>query len=230
MFNFASQFKKMKEYKFLVLGSLIATFALYFITYLTTEDASAYANISTEDKVFFFNELDDKQKEGIATTSLDSLKASFFEDNSVFEKVKALPVETYKTFQKISQESLSVEQTLHTYRRLILILTLVIGSYLLFTKKHKNNITFQRAMYENVILSLIFSIFCIFSFILTQTIRGTVGDSSFLLQYGFAHFITVLKSTLIWFVLVSFFIYFNPQNIDWYQKRLAKKQAKQEKK
>ena len=81
-------------------------------------------------------------------------------------------------------------------------------------------------MFHNAIFSLIFSLFCIFSFILTQTIRGTVGDSSFMLQYGFAHFISILKSTLFWFVAVSFFIYFHPQNIDWYQRRMAKKNAK----
>ena len=66
--------------------------------------------------------------------------------------------------------------------------------------------------------------------VLTQTIRGTVGESAFMLQYGFAHFITTLKSTLFWFVAISFFIYFNPQNIDWYQRRMAKKKEKEAKK
>ena len=174
-----------------------------------------------------FNDLNDEQKEGIASTSMDSLKASFFEDSLTFQKIKSLPIETYESYQKISRDSLDIEQNLHIYRRLILILCLVLNSYLLFSKKYKFNITFQKAMFHNAIFSLIFSLFCIFSFILTQTIRGTVGDSSFMLQYGFAHFISILKSTLFWFVAVSFFIYFHPQNIDWYQRRMAKKKEKE---
>ena len=140
-----------------------------------------------------------------------------------------MPSENYETLQKLSRESLEIEKTLHTYRRLILILFLVLSSYFAFNKKYKFNITFQKAMYTNVVSSLIFALFCIFSFILTQTIRGTTNGSSILLQFGFAHFIEVLKSTMIWFILVSFFIYFHPQNIDWYQRRMAKKKAKLEK-
>tara|TARA_Y100000589_G_scaffold154511_1_gene147096 strand:+ start:2787 stop:3449 length:663 start_codon:yes stop_codon:yes gene_type:complete len=219
----------MKEYKLLVLGTLIAIFALYFITYSSSENASDYDHLSLDDKIFFFNDLNDEQKEGIASTSMDSLKASFFEDSLTFKKIKSLPVETYESYQQISRNSLDIEQNLHIYRRLILILCLVLNSYLLFSKKYKFNITFQKAMFHNAIFSLIFSLFCIFSFILTQTIRGTVGDSSFMLQYGFAHFISILKSTLFWFVAVSFFIYFHPQNIDWYQRRMAKKNAKKNK-
>ncbi|MBK20697.1 MAG: hypothetical protein CMP63_00060 [Flavobacteriales bacterium] len=219
----------MKEHKLLVLGTLVTIFALYFITYSSSENTSDYDHLSLDDKIFFFNDLNDEQKEGIASTSMDSLKASFFEDSLTFKKIKSLPVETYESFQKISRNSLDIEQNLHIYRRLILILCLVLNSYLLFSKKYKFNITFQKAMFHNAIFSLIFSLFCIFSFILTQTIRGTVGDSSFMLQYGFAHFISILKSTLFWFVAVSFFIYFHPQNIDWYQRRMAKKNAKKNK-
>lgn len=219
----------MKENKLLVLGTLVVTFALYFITYSSVEDQSAYDHLSLDEKIFFFNDLDEKQKEGIATTSIDSLKSEFFSDTLTFITLKNMHVETYETFQKISRESLSIEQSLHTYRRLILILFLVLGSYFMFTKKHKFNITFQKAMYHNVIFSLIFSLFCIFSFVLTQTIRGTTNNSSLLLQFGFAHFIEVLKSTLFWFIAVSFFIYFHPQNIDWHQKRIAKKKKKLEK-
>ena len=219
----------MKEYKLLVLGTLAAVFALYFITYSSSDDASTYDNLSLDDKIFFFNDLNDEQKEGIASTSMDSLKASFFEDSLTFQKIKSLPIETYESYQKISRNSLEIEQTLHIYRRLILILCLVLSSYVLFSRKYKFNITFQKAMFHNAVFSLIFSLFCIFSFILTQTIRGTVGDSSFMLQYGFAHFITTLKSTLFWFVAISFFIYFHPQNIDWHQRRMAKKKEKEAK-
>ena len=219
----------MKEYKLLVSGTLVAVFALYFFTYSSSDDASTYDNLSLDDKIFFFNDLNDEQKEGIASTSMDSLKASFFEDSLTFQKIKSLPIETYESYQKISRNSLEIEQTLHIYRRLILILCLVLSSYVLFSRKYKFNITFQKAMFHNAVFSLIFSLFCIFSFILTQTIRGTVGDSSFMLQYGFAHFITTLKSTLFWFVAISFFIYFHPQNIDWHQRRVAKKKAKEKK-
>ena len=220
----------MKEYKLLVLGTLVAIFALYFITYSSSENASTYDNLSVDDKIFFFNDLNDEQKEGVASTSIDSLDARFFEDSLIFKKIKSLPVKTYETFQYLSRNSLEIEQTLHIYRRLILILCLVLSSYLLFSKKYKFNITFQKAMFHNAVFSLIFSLFCVFSFILTQTIRGTVGDSSFMLQYGFAHFISILKSTLFWFVTISFFIYFHPQNIDWHQRRIAKKKKKENKK
>ena len=220
----------MKEYKLLILGTLLAIFTLYFITYSSSDDASTYDNLSLDDKIFFFNDLNDEQKEGIASTSMDSLKASFFADSLTFKKIKSLPIETYESYQKISRNSLEIEQTLHIYRRLILILCLVLSSYLLFSKKYKFNITFQKAMFHNAVFSLIFSLFCIFSFILTQKIRGTSGDSSFMLQYGFAHFISILKSTLFWFVAVSFFIYFHPQNIDWHERRIAKKKAKENKK
>ena len=220
----------MKEYKLLVLGTLAAVFALYFITYSSSENASNYDHLSLDEKIFFFNDLNDEQKEGIASTSMDSLKASFFEDSLTFQKIKSLPIETYESFQKISRDSLNIEQNLYVFRRLILILSLVLSSYVLFSRKYKFNITFQKAMFHNAVFSLIFSLFCIFSFILTQTIRGTVGESSFMLQYGFAHFITTLKSTLFWFVAISFFIYFHPQNIDWYQRRMAKKKEKEAKK
>jgi len=220
----------MKEYKLLVLGTLVAIFALYFITYSSSENASTYDNLSVDDKIFFFNDLNDEQKEGVASTSIDSLDARFFEDSLIFKKIKSLPVKTYETFQYLSRNSLEIEQTLHIYRRLILILCLVLSSYLLFSKKYKFNITFQKAMFHNAVFSLIFSLFCVFSFILTQTIRGTVGDSSFMLQYGFAHFISILKSNLFWFVTISFFIYFHPQNIDWHQRRIAKKKKKENKK
>jgi len=219
----------MKENKLLVFGCLIVTFLLYFITYSSTEEESSFDNLSMNDKTFFFNDLTDKEKEGIAITEKDSLKNKFFEDSLVYLKIKEMPLEKYKTFQKISQQSLSIEQNLHTYRRLILLLFLVLGSYFTFTKKYQFNITFQKAMYHNVIYSLIFSLFCIFSFILTQKIRGISNGSSILLQFSFAHFIEVLKSTLIWFILVSFFIYFHPQNIDWYKKRIEKKKKKLEK-
>ncbi len=217
----------MKEYKLLVLTTLVAIFALYLITYSSSEEASTYENLTLDDKIFFFNDLDDEQKEGIATTSMDSLKVDFFPDSLVYNKIKSLPIETYETFQKISIESLEIEQNLHIYRRLILILSLVLSSYLLFSKKYKFNITFQKAMFHNAVFSLIFSLFCIFSFIITQTIRGAVGDSSFMLQFAFAHFISILKSTLFWFIAVSFFIYFHPQNIEWNQRRIAKKKAKE---
>lgn len=219
----------MKENKIVILSTLLATFLLYFVTYTSVGDNSSFEALSIEDKTFFFNDLDDKQSEGIATTEMDSLKIEFFENDTIFHRIKSMPIDTYKTFQKISQESLEIEQTLHTYRRLILILFLFLSSYFLFTKKFKNNITFQKAMYHNAINSLIFAVFCIFSFVLTQTIRGTGTDSSILVQFGFAHFIEVLKSSMIWFILISFFIYFNPQNIDWYQRRMEKKKAKQEK-
>lgn len=220
----------MKENKLLISGLLIAIFALYFITYSSTKDQEGFSKLSIDDKNFFFNVLDDKQKEGIANTPMDSLKMEFFKDSITFNLIKNMPLESYKTLQKVSVKSLSIEQTLHTYRRLILILFLVLGSYFNFTKKYKFNITFQKAMYQNVIFSLIFSLFCIFSFVLTQTIRGTTNGTSILLQFGFAHFIEVLKSTLFWFIAVSFFIYFHPQNIDWYQRRMAKKKNKMEKK
>lgn len=219
----------MKENKIIILSTLLATFILYFITYSSVKDDASFSALSDEDKIFFFNDLDDKQKEGIASTPIDSLKASFFEDTTVYHKLKEMPIETFKTFQKISQESLEIEETLHRYRRLILIISLVLGSYFLFTKKFKFNVTFQKALYHNAIFSLIFSVFCIFSFVITQKIRGTGTDSSVLVQFGFAHFIEVLKSTMIWFILVSFFIYFHPQNIDWHQRRLAKRKAKAEK-
>ncbi len=219
----------MKENKLLVLGCLVAIFSLYFITYSSSDNSSAFESLTLDDKLFFFNELDDDQKEGIATTSIDSLKKEFFEDSLAYNKIKSLPFETYEAFQKISKESLNIEQNLHIYRRLILILCLIIYSYLLFSRKYNFNITFQKAMFHNAIFSFIFSLFCIFSFVLTQTIRGTVGDSSFILQFGFAHFISVLKSTLFWFVAISFFIYFHPQNIDWHQKRVARKKAKKDK-
>ena len=216
----------MKEYKLLILSSFIAVFGLYFITYSSSEDSIAFDSLTLEEKLFFFNDLEDEQKEGLAITNIDSLKVEFFKDSLIYKKIKSFPIETYEAFQKISKEVLDIEETLHIYRRLILILCLSISSYLFFSRKYKFNITFQKAMFHNAIFSFIFSLFCIFSFILTQTIRGTVGDSSFMLQYGFAHFITVLKSTLFWFVAVSFFIYFHPQNIDWQRKRIEKKKRK----
>jgi hypothetical protein len=216
----------MKEYKLLILSSFIAVFGLYFITYSSSEDSIAFESLTLEEKLFFFNDLEDEQKEGLAITNIDSLKVEFFKDSLIYKKIKSFPIETYEAFQKISKEVLDIEETLHIYRRLILILCLSISSYLFFSRKYKFNITFQKAMFHNAIFSFIFSLFCIFSFILTQTIRGTVGDSSFMLQYGFAHFITVLKSTLFWFVAVSFFIYFHPQNIDWQRKRIEKKKRK----
>lgn len=219
----------MKENKLLVIGCLAAIFTLYFITYSLSDNSTSFNNLTLDEKIFFFNELEDEQKEGIATTSIDSLKKEFFKDSITYYKIRSLPFETYDAYQEISKQSLDIEQNLHVYRRLILILFLVLYSYFLFSKKYKFNISFQKAMFHNAVFSLIFSLFCIFSFILTQSIRGTVGDSSFLLQYGFAHFISVLKSTLFWFVAISFFIYFHPQNIDWHKKRVAKKKAKDNK-
>lgn len=219
----------MKENKLVVLGCLLVTFLLYLITYSSIDNQEISKNISQEELTLFFNDLDDQQKEGIASTEQDSLLIDFFEDSLVFFKIKKMPSKTYQTFQKISQQSLNVEETLHTYRRLILILFLVLGSYFIFTKKYQFSITFQKAMYHNVIFSLIFSLFCIFSFILTQTLRGVTTDSYILLQFSFAHFIEVLKSTMIWFILVSFFIYFHPQNIEWHKRRMEKKKRKNEK-
>ena len=76
----------MKENKLLVLGSLVAIFSLYFITYSSSDNSSAFENLTLDDKLFFFNELDDDQNEGIATTSIDSLKKEFFEDSVVILK------------------------------------------------------------------------------------------------------------------------------------------------
>jgi len=217
----------MKENKLIVLCCLGAIFALYFITYSFSDNSTTFDSLTLNEKLFFFNELDDDQKEGIATTSMDSLKKEFFEDSLKYNKIKSLPSKTYEAFQKISVESLNIEQKLHIYRRLILILCLVLSSYFLFSKKYNFNISFQKVMFHNAVFSFIFSLFCIFSFFLTQAIRGTIGESYFMLQYGFAHFISVLKSTLFWFIAISFFIYFHPQNIDWYQKRVEKKKRKE---
>jgi len=114
----------MKEYKLFILGTFVAIFALYFITYSSYENSSDYEHLSLDDKFFFFNNLNDEQKEGIASTSIDSLKASFFEDSLTYKRIKSLSDETYKSYQKISRDSLDIEQTLHIYRRLILILCL----------------------------------------------------------------------------------------------------------
>ncbi|MBI35782.1 MAG: hypothetical protein CMP67_10525 [Flavobacteriales bacterium] len=219
----------MKEYKLLVLGTLVSLFALYFITYSASENDPNYKSLSEEEQVFFFTELNDEEKEGIALTPLDSIKPEYFENQDTYKRITSTEAETYKVFQNIFLESLEIEQNLHFYRRLILILCLILSSYILFSKKYKYNMTFQKAMFHNAVFSLIFSLFCIFSFVTTQTIRGTSVAPSIMFQFGLGHFISVLKSTLFWFVAVSFFIYFNPQNIDWYQRRMAKKKAKENK-
>jgi hypothetical protein len=216
----------MKKNKFIMLGLLIALFGLYYISYSNAIDEKDLQNLSFEDKKLFFNDLDEKQKEGIATTSQDSLKNEYFKNDTTFQLIKNLDVEKYNSFQLISRKTLELDKTIHFYRRLILILFLFGTTYLAFIKKYKYNITFQKALYDNIIRILLFALFCVFSFVATQAIRGAIGDSSVLLQYAFANFIDTLKTSLIWVILISFFIYFHPQNIDWYQKRLEKKKRK----
>ena len=48
----------MKENKLLVLGTLVVTFALYFITYSTAEDQSEFNKLSLVDKTLFYNDLE----------------------------------------------------------------------------------------------------------------------------------------------------------------------------
>lgn len=219
----------MKNNKFIILGLLLALFGLYFFSYSSAVKEEDLSNLSLEDKKLFFNDLDEKQKEGIATTSQDSLKNEYFENDTTFQLIKSLQPEKYESFQLISRKTLELDKTIHFYRRLILIFFLFGTTYLAFIKKYKYNITFQKALYDNVLRLLLFALFCVFSFVATQAIRGAIGDSSILLQYAFANFIDTLKTSFIWVILISFFIYFHPQNIDWYQKRLEKKRRKAEK-
>lgn len=216
----------MKENKFIILGVFIALTALYYISYSTALNPNEVSDVTLEDKTLFFNDLDDEQREGIATTRQDSLQRSYFQDSLTYIKIIQLNPEKYTKLQLVSQKTLELGKTIHIFRRLFLIVFLFASTYISFVKKYKYNITFQKALYDNSIRALIFALFSVFAFVITQTIRGTIGDTSILLQYGFGNLIETLKSALIWILLISFFIYFHPQNIDWYKRRMEKKQKK----
>lgn len=204
-------------------------FVLLVITYLSIysayNDDSIYEGIETKDLLDYaqLEEVDQIKIIGLPQDSV-VVKSDFTDKGK--EILSNIDKTTYIAFQNISSQMAAVSEQLYYLKRLILLLFLFTTTMVAFKHKFKFNVTFQKALFENVKTSLLFVLFAITSLLITQSVLGTVRSGGQMVQIFLSDGVKTLKYALLYSVFISAFIYFHPQNIHWYKKRIARKQAK----
>lgn len=219
----------MKNLKIIPAITFLLIFAVYFGIYTKYAVSSNFDDLSTKDKIIYLS-LDENEKIKIINLPQDSVSVkSDFSDSSK-TILRNIPSETYDSYQNMSEQITTVSEYIFYAKRFILLVFILIMGYIAYSKKHKFNITFQKILFENVLNSVVFTLFSVVAFLLTQTIRGNIGSTSYMFQMLFGDALETLKYGLIYSILIAVFIYFEPRNIHWYQKRLERKKKNEEKK
>jgi len=206
-----------------------AVFVLMVITYLSIyssyNDESIYEGIETGDLIDYaqLKEVDQIKIIGLPQDSV-VVKSDFTDEGK--EILSNIDQTTYFAFQNISSQMAAVSEKLYYLKRLILLVFLFTTTMVAFKHKFKYNVTFQKALFENVKTSLLFVLFALTSLLITQSALGTVRSSGQMVQIFLSEGVKTLKYALLYSVFISAFIYFHPQNIHWHKKRVARKEAK----
>ena len=219
----------MKNLKIIPAVAFILIFASYYGIYDQYAVSSTFEDLSIKDKITYLS-LDENDKIKIIDLPQDSIvmKADFSDSSKVI--LSNIPSEIYDSYQNMSERITTVSEYIFYAKRFILLLFVLTMSYLNYSKKHKFNITFQKILFENVLSSVVFTLFSVVAFLLTQTIRGNVGSTSYMFQMLIGDAVETLKYGLLYSVLIAVFIYFEPRNIHWYNKRIERKKKNEEKK
>lgn len=218
----------MKKFKLIPAITFVILVISYVSIYSTYSNTSVYNALEQKDLIAF-TQLEENDQIKIIGLPQDSVtaKPDFSEEGKVI--LSQLPNEKYKAFQGISTQMTTVSEKIYFIKRLILLGFLMASILVAFKNKFKYDVTFQKALYENVKMSMLFVLFSIVALLLTQTILGTVRSGSQMAQILFTEGITTLKYAVLYAVFIAAFIYFHPQNIHWYNKRVARKQKQAEK-
>ena len=218
----------MKNLKIIPAITFVLIFAAYFGIYNQHAASSKFEDLSLKDKITYL-ELDENDKIKIIHLPQDSVavKSDFSDSSKVI--LSDLPIETYTSYQEMSEQITTVSEYIFYAKRFILLLFILVMAYIAYTKKHKFNVAFQKILFENVINSAAFTLFSVVAFLLTQTIRGNVGSTSYLFQMLLGDAVETLKYGLLYSIFIAGFIYFDPRNINWYQKRVERKRKNEEK-
>lgn len=218
----------MKNIKIIPAITFLVLVITYVSVYSSYSDTSVYDALEPSD-LAAFTKLEENDQIKIIGLPQDSVavKPDFSEEGKAI--LSALTTEKYEAFQGISTQMTSVSEIIYILKRLILLGFLMASILVAFKNKFKYNVTFQKALYENVKMSMLFVLFSIVALLLTQTILGTIRSGSQMAQILFSEGISTLKYALLYAVFLAAFIYFHPQNIHWYNKRLARKQKQAEK-
>lgn len=202
----------------------LATGILVFLTYLVlnlvfeqtdtvqllkSEDLKTLAELKEDEKFAFV---------GVAQDSLQQIE-SLSKESAV--KLQEIPKEHYQIIQDLSLNNLSRAKWAHGLVRLWLIFYLFSSIFILFTKKLNYEISFQKALFHASKLSIFFALFVGGATFITQIIF----DQEIAVQALFVQFVNMLKTGIIYGILISIFIYFHPQNL----LRLKNKKQQQQK-
>ncbi len=218
----------MKNLKIIPAVAFVLIFASYFGIYNQYAVSSEFEDLSMKEKITYLG-LDENDKIKIINLPQDSVavKSDFSDSSKVI--LGDLPSETYVSYQGMSEQITTVSEYIFYAKRFILAVFVFVMAYISYTKKHKFNVTFQKILFENVTSSFIFTLFSIVAFLLTQTIRGNVGSTSYMFQMLLGDAVETLKYGLLYSIFIAGFIYFDPRNINWYQKRVERKRKQEEK-
>lgn len=218
----------MKKFKLIPAIAFILILVVYISVYESTSDSSEFEKLTIQERVTFF-QLEENDRIKIIGLPQDSIESKSDFSDTARVILANTPPTTYQVYQDVSEQGADVSKTIFIFKRLILLVFLFLTSYLSYTKVHKFNVAFQKILFENVLGSIVFALFSVTAFLITQYLRGNVGDISYMLQMLLGDGIETLKYGLLYSIFISIFLYFDPRNIHWYNKRLAKKQAAEEK-
>ena len=214
--------------KFKVIPAIV--FVLLTLTYLiiysgNQEESKVELPIHNFNTYLSLDENDQIKIIGLAQDSV-TMVTDFSKEGKEF--YTNIPNDEYKEYQRISTNVADAAEKTYFVKRLILLGFILITIMIAFKGKLKYNVTFQKALFENVKTSIVFVLFSIAALLITQSILGTLRSPSQMLQILFGEAISTLKYALLYSVFIAVFIYFHPQNIHWYNKRLEKKRKRAE--
>lgn len=214
----------MKKFKLIPAITFLLVFFAYYGIFTSYADPTVFSNLTDEEKIVYLN-LEENDQIKIIGLPQDSVTVKpDFSDSAKIVLSDVRP-EIYTAYQTISEQTTTVSEKHFMAKRFILLAFILLTAYLSYTKKHKFNVAFQKILFENVVTTLVFALLSAAAFLLTQKLRGSIGDPSYALQMLFGDAIESLKYGLLYSIFIAIFIYFDPRNINWYQKRLAKKKA-----
>lgn len=218
----------MKKFKVIPAAVFILLVASYLAIFSSYSDTKVYNELSPSD-LTGYSKLEENDQIKIIGLPQDSVqvKPDFSKEGK--EILGNVSNETYTAFQTISSQMAGVSEKIYFVKRLILLGFLLTTIMVAFKKKFKYNVTFQKALYENVKVSLMFVLFSITALLITQTVLGTLRSTGQMAQIFLGEAVSTLKYALLYSVFISIFIYFHPQNIHWYNKRLERKRKNEQK-
>tara|TARA_B100000795_G_C22725594_1_gene409304 strand:- start:118 stop:780 length:663 start_codon:yes stop_codon:yes gene_type:complete len=218
----------MKKLKLIPAFTFILLFVSYYGIYSNYAVSEKFDNLTVQDKITYLS-LEENDKIKIIRLEQDSVSVKPDFSDSAKVILTNLSNDKYIAFQGMSEQITTVSEYIFYAKRFLLLIFILVMAYVSYTKKNQFNMAFQKILFENVINGIVFTLFSAVAFLLTQTLRGNFGSASYMFQMLFGDAIETLKYSLIYSILIAILIYFDPRNINWNQKRLARKKKNEEK-